>query len=194
MKQVIKDYPNYEITTSGKVISSYKKGIELVPRVNKGGYLYVNLYNENGRKTKKIHRLVAETFIPNPQNLPQVNHKDGNKLNNHIENLEWCNQSYNTQHAVKHSLIDFKSERHRLASRNNGALYGGRGGRKVYAMNVKTGFIKIFNSVVEATKNLCTTESILRSIISKGKCINGYQVWYADTLASTMDGEPCKGL
>ena len=70
MKQQIQDFPNYFITTDGEVIS---KGKKLSQRIGKQGYAYVNLYNEFGRKTKKIHRLVAETFIPNPKNLLQVN-------------------------------------------------------------------------------------------------------------------------
>lgn len=60
------------------------------------GYLVVDLYDENGkRKNFQVHRLVATAFIPNPQNLPYVNHKDENKLNNCVNNLEWCTASYN---------------------------------------------------------------------------------------------------
>lgn len=190
MKQVIKDFPNYEITASGKVLSAYKNGVELIPRVNKGGYLYVNLYNENGRKTKKIHRLVAEAFIPNTDNLPQVNHKDGNKLNNHVENLEWCDAGYNARHAVDNGLTNYYSNARKEASISNGKLFGGRGGRKIYAMNVKSGFIKEFDSVIKTAEAFGVSDDLLRRIIKKGKCINGYQVWYADTLATTMDEAP----
>lgn len=190
MKQVIKDYPNYEITTSGKVLSAYKNKAELSARIGKGGYAYVNLYNEHGRKTKKIHRLVAETFIPNPNNFPMVNHKDGNKLNNRVDNLEWCDGSYNIKHAYENNLINLDTEAHRNASIKNGKLYGGRGGRKLYAMNTKTGFIAEFKSVAEASRSLDISEDYLRRAIKKCKCIKGYQVWYTDTLATTMDEEP----
>lgn len=189
MKQVIKDYPNYEITASGKVLSAYKNGVELTPRVNKGGYLYVNLYNENGRKTKKVHRLVAEAFIPNPENLPQVNHKDGNKLNNHVENLEWCDASYNVKHAISKGLLRFDSEARKAASKRNG-LNNQNGGKKIYAMNVVSGFITKFKSIAETSRMLNVSEDKLRETLKKGKCINGYQVWYADTLATTMDEAP----
>ena len=63
---------------------------------NKKGYLRISLRGKNYR----IHRLVANAFVPNPDNLPQVNHKDGNKLNNHYLNLEWCTNSHNTAHAM----------------------------------------------------------------------------------------------
>lgn len=186
MKQVIKDYPNYEITTSGRIISSFKRHVELTPRLNKGGYLYVNLYNDKGRKTKKIHRLVAETFIPNPNNLPQVNHKDGNKLNNRVENLEWCDQPQNTKHAVEHGLINFYSERRKRASQVNGL----KRARAVTIMNIKTGYVRGFRSVQETARYLDVLQPKVSYAAQKGKCINDYQVWYTDTLATTMDEEP----
>lgn len=186
MKQVIKDYPNYEITDTGKVLSKYLMG-ELVQRVGKKGYAYVNLYNEHGRKTKKIHRLVAETFIPNPNNFPMVNHKDGNKLNNRVDNLEWCTPSENIQHAVRTGLINYFTELRRETSINNGKK--GRS-RKVKAMQISTGHCKYFDSATEFAKFINSPIATVTPILRKGKCIKGYQVWYTDTLATTMDEEP----
>lgn len=68
---------------------------ELKPHDNGNGYLSVLLYDENHKERKYVHRLVAEAFIPNPDNLPQINHKDENKKNNSVENLEWCTCYYN---------------------------------------------------------------------------------------------------
>ena len=80
---------------SNKFISQFK---------NKGGYLNVHIYIK-GREVKRgVHCMVAETFIPNPDNKPQVNHKDGNKLNNNATNLEWCTQSENNTHALVNGL------------------------------------------------------------------------------------------
>lgn len=72
--------------------------------INGCGYEYVCLSKKGKTKKHRIHRLVGEYFIPNPFNKPQLNHIDGNKLNNNINNLEWCNNSENMQHAVKMGL------------------------------------------------------------------------------------------
>lgn len=85
----------YEASSNGSIrgISSL---LEKKQKINRDGYLRVNL-NVNGKpKTYTVHRLVASTFIPNPNCLPMINHKDENKLNNCIDNLEWCDNKYNT--------------------------------------------------------------------------------------------------
>lgn len=83
----------YWVTKDGNVINS--NGKILKPYDNGYGYLIVDLNVNGKRQHKKIHRLVAEAFIPNPTNLPEVNHKDENKHNNSVKNLEWCDSSYN---------------------------------------------------------------------------------------------------
>ena len=72
------------------------------------GYLQVELRDDYGkRKIKKVHRLVAETFIPNPDNLPEVNHKDENKQNPSVSNLEWCTSKYNSNYGIRKERIGF---------------------------------------------------------------------------------------
>lgn len=90
---------NYIITKDGKIINK-KRGNILKPQLNGKGYLRVSI----GKKLRFVHRLVAEKYIPNPNNLPQVNHKDGNKLNNSVDNLEWVSNKQNREHALKNGL------------------------------------------------------------------------------------------
>lgn len=93
----IEQYPHYYVSNLGRVKSDfYNKETILSPRIDWAGRLFVNLYDRGGKMhSTKIHRLVAIAFIPNPQNLPQVNHIDENKTNNNVNNLEWCTAQYN---------------------------------------------------------------------------------------------------
>ena len=96
----------YQISNYGRS-KSFKQRAEgkiLTPSIDTGGYLYINLWRDCKAKTRTIHRLVAETFIPNPLNLPEVNHIFGNKFDNYFENLEWCTSSENQKHAYKLGL------------------------------------------------------------------------------------------
>lgn len=91
----------YQISSLGRVKSlgngkTWKKKEKIIKQViNKDNYCYIMLYKEGKRKNYKVHRLVAQAFLPNPQNLPQVNHKDENPSNNCVDNLEWCTAKYN---------------------------------------------------------------------------------------------------
>lgn len=87
----------YSATEDGHIWSHYKNRF-LSPSLGKNGYLKVTLIKDKHQYTKLVHRLIAETFLPNPNNLPVVNHKDENKSNNNIINLEWCNYQYNSNY------------------------------------------------------------------------------------------------
>lgn len=99
----IKRLPGYRKSCRGS--KSYLKEKILRPHKDKDGYYIISLRNRG--KTYKIHRLVAQAFIPNPNNFPQINHKDENKENNMVENLEWCTSKYNNNygsHLVRSGL------------------------------------------------------------------------------------------
>ena len=97
MWKTIQNETNYDVSSEGQVRNKQTKQIKSLRYSNKG-YARVTLYPSG--KTYSVHRLVAENFIINPNNYPSVNHKDGNKANNKLENLEWCTPKQNTRHAI----------------------------------------------------------------------------------------------
>jgi hypothetical protein len=114
----------YEISTNGDVYSIDrkiigidgsvypKKGKKLIPAINKvNGYYYVSLWKGNKGKSFSVHRLVARLFIPNPDNKPEVNHKDGNRLNPCVTNLEWVTSSENSLHSYRLGFSTQKPKR-----------------------------------------------------------------------------------
>ena len=122
----IEDYENYEVTTTGEVINT-KTGKVLKGQKDKDGYLKVQLCKNGKVKIFLIHRLVAQAFIPNPLNLPQVNHKDEDKTNNTVENLEWCTPKYNSNYGTHNkrsaeSNINGKKSKTVLQLRMDGSL------------------------------------------------------------------------
>lgn len=94
----------YEISNLGRVKSFYREETILKPTTSFNGYYRLSIRINKTRKTIKVHRLVAKAFIPNPNNYPQVNHIDGNKKNNNLNNLEWCNSKMNIRHAYEIGL------------------------------------------------------------------------------------------
>ena len=104
MRKQIQNYENYFIYDNGDVLNTTTNKM-LKGSIGQHGYKYYRLSKDNKKKMFYAHRLVAQYFIDNPNNLPVVNHKDGNKLNNTIDNLEWVSYSQNTVHAHKENLI-----------------------------------------------------------------------------------------
>ena len=135
MKEIFKDIKDYEglyqVSNLGRVYSVRNNKI-LKPKLNKYGYLSVNLKYKGSHVTKSIHRLVSQSFIENPYNFPCVNHKDEDKTNNCVDNLEWCSYKYNNSYGTC---------RERAAQHFR---------KPVLMFDLNNNFIKEFNSVTEA--------------------------------------------
>lgn len=135
MSEIWKDvvgFEGYKISTKGKLLSFKRKkfpnGYLMSQSDDKDCYKKVTLTKDRKEYTVRIHRLMAEAFIPNPENKPTVNHKDGIKYHNYIENLEWATVSENTQHAYDTGLNEHVHENHPAAKKyevyKNGKLVG----------------------------------------------------------------------
>jgi len=146
----LKKYPKYFISKDGMVYSEKSK-IFLQFSYNKHGYRRVGLYSNGRTRTINVHRLVAETFIPNPENKPCVNHINGVRDDNRIENLEWCTYSENTLHAFRLGLKTIPdSQRKRFIEMAKNAT-GANHPRSKKLINTITG--KIYDTVKSARED-----------------------------------------
>lgn len=156
MIEVWKDIPDYEglyqVSNLGRIKSlyNYRKYNILTPRI-KRGYYTIGLRKNGIRKWHQVHRLVASSFISNDNNLPQVNHKDENKLNNNVDNLEWCTVSYNNCYGTRREKVKNKTS------------------KPVYQYDLKGNLIKKHNSLTNATKSMGLKSNSSISLCCSGK-------------------------
>lgn len=161
----VKNLQKYYIRKNIKIP---KKQCELKTCKGKVGYIVTDLNKNNKRKTKYIHRLVAEAFIPNPENKPCVNHKDGNKLNNKISNLEWVTYSENNKHAWDNNLKPNALLRMKAGTRKI----------KVNQYDLEGNFIKQWDSIIEAEKHYNTYKGRISICCKKNRIASGYKWKY----------------
>lgn len=165
MEEVWKDIKGYEgiyqVSNLGRIKSfkrkSINEGLILKPHEIRLGYLQVTLYDKNKRKIFLVHRLVAMTFIPNPQNKPEINHKDGNSSNNKVSNLEWCTHQENIQHAWDNGLqvvTEKQKECGRKYAKINFELSTKKIQKKVRQYDLNNNFIKEWDCMNEAERQL----------------------------------------
>lgn len=187
MQEIWKDIKNYEglyqvsnlgnvrslnrIRKNGKKENQFylHKGKTLKPAVQSVGYKFVVLCKNGKSKGYRVHRLVAETFIENPNNYNCINHKDENRLNNCVDNLEWCTIAYNNTYGTK-------QERHSKAMKK-------KVGRKINQYDLEGNFIKQWESIIDAEKYLNKKRAstpIYMCCRHKKPTAYGYRWSYAD--------------
>ena len=171
----------YQVSNKGRVKSleravwnskGYCKTVSeriLKPVKTSRGYLQVFLYKEGKRKRPCIHRLVAEAFIPNTENLEQVNHIDEDKTNNCVENLEWCDRLYNMTYNGRAKKVG-------ETNKNNPKLC-----KPVFSINKESGLIMWWQSAHEAERTLGISNANINACLKgKAKSAGGHIWFYAD--------------
>ena len=155
----------------------------LKTKTNRLGYKEVALSKNGKTKTYLLHRLIAIHFVENPNNFPCVNHINGMKTDNRIENLEWCTRSYNTKHAYKNNLGNFRSfvnaglEKMNKYTQYVSVMLVSPEGKEMY-----------FDSSISAAKHLNTTNDEITRAIRKGQRVKGHYA-FGKKLADCANGE-----
>lgn len=176
-------YEDGSIWTVGNKFNGYKRK-KMATKVNRSGYLQLFLSKDGWQKTYTVHRLVAETFISNPNNLPQVNHIDGNKQNNAVSNLEWVTAKQNKTHAM-----NCKNSTTRAAVLKTISEYNDKIMYKKVVLE-KDGIKYSFNSTREAAKFSGSTRDYIIRAFNRGHKTQGYKVL---VLTRTANGEALIG-
>ena len=188
----IKGYEGlYQVSNFGRVCSlnrigchgAYLKGKILKPTPDKDKYLMVGLYKNRIEKKSKVHRLVAQAFISNPKDLPEVNHKDENKQNNNVSNLEWCDHQYNNSYGTKVARAMAHIDLKLRTSHHNYKAIARKLSKSVISID-KLGNEQRFESIKQAGEKLGISASAISSV-SKGKykTVHGYTFRYAYLLS-----------
>lgn len=141
-----------------------RKELMKQPYINKKGYCIVGLSNNGVKVNMKLHRIVASAFIPNPNNYPQINHKNGNKSDNRVVNLEWCTGKHNIQHAVKNGLKPVTDRQRKSASDMMKKKVGGLNYAAKLVVNIESGIF--YDTTKEAAESISKTRRTFSKYLS----------------------------
>lgn len=173
----VKGYDNYFISNLGRIksVNPYnnknQKSKILKPTNNGNGYMIIRLCENGTKKNKYLHRLVAETFLDNPNNFKEINHKDNNKSNNNVNNLEWCDRRYNVKysftngyHIAPKSMLGRKGKEHPIS-------------KPVKQYDLDGNFIKEYGSASQASEITGICYGTIKKVRNgKGKTAGGF-IW-----------------
>ena len=170
------DIPGVEVSTLGRVrtldkvtssekMTRFTKGRVLKQYYNRNGYMMVHIRIDGKQTNKYVHRLVAQAFLPNPDNLPQVNHLDCDRTNNNVENLEFCDNYYNQKYREE---------------------FGKASGRPVFAVNLTTLEVSRFRSQHEASRSLGLFNQSINKVI-KGRIKQAGGFWFVKDDGHAVD-------
>lgn len=150
MQEIWKDIEDYKGIYQVSDLGNIRKidGYIIKPWITRG-YCYVGLSKKGNLKKYRVHRLVAEAFIPNPNNLPIINHKDENKINNCVNNLEWC-----TQYENVHKYFDTKPEKYNKSKKLTKKIKNYHVPRKILQLDKNGTILNTWNSMMDIERNL----------------------------------------
>lgn len=171
-KEIWKDIANYEglyqISNLGRVKSlnyrKTKKSKVMKTKIDRNGYETISLCKKNKIKTFLVNQLVAKAFIPNPNNYKETNHKDEDKLNNCVENLEWCTRSYNINYGKRNEKCSMKLKQIKFKI------------KKVYQYDLQGNLIKVWDSVTNISNYYKISKSHISNVCRKNK--NFFKEYY----------------
>ena len=172
----VKEYSNYEVNQFGEIRHKTRKKI-LKPRSNNGGYQYVN-FKINGKNINfAVHRIVANAFIPNPNGYTEINHKDYDRTNNCVDNLEWVNSSQNKQHAY-------------LKDENKNSR-----GKAVVQRSKDGVYIKTFETISKAAKEMnCSVSAISNCCLGRTKTSQGFLWSFVEGSTTKYERKPSSSV
>lgn len=171
----INDCHGYLITTYGRVISLKNKKIKEIKSIKgKDGYYRVTLRKNGKYCTFTVHRLVAQAFISNPYNKPQVNHIDENKANNHVSNLEWATAKENCNHGNHNKKLIDKWKMRDCNGINN------YNSKSIIGINEKSGDVKFYYYMSECKKDGFNLSAVSSCCNERIKSHHGYKWFYTD--------------
>jgi hypothetical protein len=152
--RTIPEFPNYEVNENGDV-RSYRIGKNISPMMNRSGYYKLNIWHNGKLYSRLVHRLVAQAFISNPDDKPQINHIDSDKSNNHVSNLEWVTQKENMKHRTYNEVNT----------------------KRVSQYDIDGNFIREFKSLTEAANHVGAYKGNLSNVcLGRKKSIKGF-IW-----------------